>query len=287
MTGNYVMFPILAALSAFFFALSLIPGEDLVAKKLDELRRPRSGKEALSGLDRLLDRSISEKQRGRMQAKLAEAGWYRLTPSRIVARMIGSGLLGLLIALLLIRAFHVTSMLVYVVLGIAVLAAFYWPYSTLDHEAEKRKKQVQRALPDFLDMVASTVQAGLSLNAAMAYAVESAEGALGDEMREALAEIRLGRSRHEALQSAADRLNQIEFTTMVSAIVQSERLGSNISHVLNELAEDTRNHRILLAEEEAQKLPVKMVFPMAFFMLPALFTIIFGSIIANLLARPH
>jgi len=281
MTGSYVSFPILAALSAFFFALSLIPGEDLVAKKLDELRRPTPGKGAMNGLDQLLDRTIPEKQRGVMQKKLSEAGWYRLSPSRVVARMIGSGLLGLLVALLLVRGFNITSTLAYVVLGIAVIAAFYWPYSALDHAAEKRKKQVQRALPDFLDMVASTVQAGLSLNAAMAYAVETAEGALGDEMREALSEIRLGRSRHEALQAAADRLNQIEFTTMVSAIIQSERLGSNIAHVLNELAEDTRNHRILLAEEEAQKLPVKMVFPMAFFMLPSLLLIIFGGIAAQ------
>lgn len=285
MTNGYLFFPILAAASAFFFAVSLIPGEDLVAKKLDELKRPTSGDQTLRGLDRILDRAISPQQQSRMRAKLAEAGWYRFTPTRIVARMIGSGLFGLLVALFIIRTMNITSIFAYAVFGAAVIAAFYWPYGALDHAADQRKKEVQHALPDFLDMVASTVQAGLSLNAAMAYAVETAEGALGDEMREALAEIRLGRSRHEALQGAADRLNQIEFTTMVSAIIQSERLGSNISSVLNELAEDTRNHRILLAEEEAQKLPVKMIFPMAFFMLPALFTIIFGSIIANLMAR--
>lgn len=285
MTDTFVLYPVLAAFSAFFFSLSLIPGEDIVAKKLDELRRPKSGQETLSALDRLFENALSEKQRTQMQRKLSEAGWYRVTPSRIVARMIGSGLFGLLIVLFTIRALGVQSMLGFIVAALVVAAAIYVPYGALDRAAEKRKKEVQKALPDFLDMVASTVQAGLSLNAAMAYAVETTEGALAAEMREALAEIRLGRSRHEALQAAADRLNQQEFTTMVSAIVQCERLGSNISAVLNELADDTRNHRIMLAEEEAQKLPVKMIFPMAFFMLPALFTIIFGSIIANLMSR--
>ena len=92
-------------------------------------------------------------------------------------------------------------------------------------------------------MVATTVQAGLSLNAAMAYAVDSTTGTLATEMREALSEIRLGRSRQEALQAMADRLNQPELSTMVSAILQCERLGSNIGAVLTELADDTRKNQ--------------------------------------------
>jgi tight adherence protein C len=284
MSASILIYPILASASAFFFSVSLIPGEDLVAKKLDELKSNRNAPQ-LNTTERMLQRMLTQQQRGQVRRKLSEAGWYRLNESRIVAQTIGSGLLGLLVVLLLIRGLGINSLLGYIVGALAVAAAAYVPYGVLDRAAEKRKREVQRALPDFLDMVASTVQAGLSLNAAMAYAVESAEGALGDEMREALAEIRLGRSRHEALQAAAERLNQAEFTTMVTAIIQCERLGSNIAHVLTELADDTRSHRILFAEEQAQKLPVKMVFPMAFFMLPALFTIIFGSIISNLLTK--
>jgi tight adherence protein C len=161
----------------------------------------------------------------------------------------------------------------------------YAPISMLNRAMEKRKEQVQKQLPDFLDMIASTVQAGLSLNASLAYAVDSAPGALGDEIKEALAEIRLGRARSEALKAAADRLNQQEFTTTVAAITQAERLGANVGKILSELADDTRTHRILIVEEFAAKLPVKMVFPMAFFLLPALFVIIFGSLIVNYIAH--
>lgn len=280
-----IVYPVLSALSAFFFALSLIPGEDPVTKKLDELRKPSKDRGKFFPAEQFLERTLSEKQRGHLQQKLSEAGWYRVPVSRMVARMIGAGLLGVTLALFAIQSFDLHTTLWYIIAVLGVAAAAYLPYAVLDRAAEKRKREVQRALPDFLDMVATTVQAGLSLNAAMAYAVDSATGTLATEMREALTEIRMGRSRQEALQATADRLNQIEFTTMVSAILQCERLGSNIGAVLTELADDTRSHRILLAEEQAQKLPVKMVFPMAFFMMPALFTIIFGSIISNLLAR--
>jgi len=285
MMTQTLIYPILSAASAFFFALSLIQGEDTVAKKLDELKKPSKPRTRFSAAEEMLERTLSERQRSDLQKKLGEAGWYRVPVSRMVARMIGAALLGLTIVLFFIQTFDWHSTLMYVIGGLLVLAAAYLPYAQLDRAAEKRKREVQRSLPDFLDMVATTVQAGLSLNAAMAYAVDSVTGTLASEMREALSEIRMGRSRHEALQALADRLNQSELSTMVSAIVQCERLGSNVGAVLMELAEDTRSHRILLAEEQAQKLPVKMVFPMAFFMMPALFTIIFGAIISNLLAR--
>jgi tight adherence protein C len=135
-------------------------------------------------------------------------------------------------------------------------------------------------------MVATTVQAGLSVNQALGYAIDAAPGALGEEIKATLSEIRLGRARSEALRAAADRLQQQQFTTTVTAITQAERLGTNISKVLNELAEDVRNHRVMLVEEHAAKLPVKMVFPMAMFMLPALFVVIFGALAANYLSQP-
>ena len=174
--------------------------------------------------------------------------------------------------------------LLFVLAVLIAVAGAYSPIFILNQAMEARKVAIQKALPDFLDMMCSTVQAGLALNAAMAYAVDAAPGALGEEISEALSEIRLGRGRAEALKAAADRTNQQEFKTAVMAITQAERLGSNVSKVLTELAEDTRHHRVMLVEEMAAKLPVKMVFPMAFFMLPSIFVIIFGSLAANYFA---
>lgn len=216
---------------------------------------------------------------------LLEAGWYTVTPAQVVLRVIAALLVAIIALLAFVRYVHI-SPIVDIFLGVALAAYItHAPVSWLNRAMEKRKDEVQRALPDFLDMVASTVQAGLALNAALAYAVDAAPGALGTELKEVLAEIRLGRARAEALKAAADRLNQHEFTTCVAAITQAEKLGANIGKILSDLADDTRTHRIIMVEEFAQKLPVKMVFPMAFFLLPALFVIIFGSLIVNYLAQ--
>ena len=158
------------------------------------------------------------------------------------------------------------------------------PFMVLNRAIEARKDAIQKTLPEFLDMVASTVQAGLALNSALAYAVEASPGPLGEEIREALAEIRLGRSRAEALKAAGERTNQPDLRNALRVMTQAERLGANIAKLLIELAEDARHQRLMLVEEMAAKLPVKMVFPMVFFMIPSIFTIIFGTVAANYFA---
>lgn len=281
----HLLIPALGALSIFLLALSLIPSENPLALKLSAMGANVSGAELhaknVGKLERIVANFVPLEQRGRLAQMLIEAGWYRMRPSQLILRVVAGACAGLVLALLLGRWLHFAWYLV-VTLQIGVVAACaHIPMSMLHRAVEERKNSVQKALPDFLDMTATTVQAGLSVNAAIAYAVEAAPGTLGDEVREALAEIRLGRPRAEALKAAADRVNQAELTTAVTAINQAEKLGSNIAKVLDELAEDTRNHRVMLVEEHAQKLPVKMVMPMAFFMLPSLLTIIFGSLIAN------
>jgi tight adherence protein C len=104
---------------------------------------------------------------------------------------------------------------------------------------------------------------------------------LREEIEAVLSEIRLGRSRADALRSMAMRVRQPDISSTVTAIVQAERLGSNLGNVLSELAEETRNKRMMLAEEIAALMPVKMVIPMALFMLPALFVMIFGGVVAR------
>ena len=208
-------------------------------------------------------------------------GWYTVTPAQMGARIVAFGCLGLIASIILLAFIHASLMMT---LGVGLmmgLGGAYLPFSSLERACEVRKAQVQKTLPDFLDMVATTVQAGLSMNAALVYSIDAAPGALGDEIKATLSEIRLGRSRLEAMRGAAERLQQQQFSTTVTAITQAERLGSNISKVLNELAEDVRNQRIMLVEEHAAKLPVKMIFPMALFMLPAIFVVIFGALVAN------
>ncbi len=275
----------MGAVAIFLFAFSLIPQKSLLKKTLEELET--RGLHRDSKNVRAFEKVFSPERRGRLKRKLIEAGWYTVTPAQMGLRMVGGALFGLVFAGFIVTLLHANTV---VILGVTLMCGgvgAFMPFGSLDKAAQARKNQVQKALPDLLDMVATTVQAGLSINQSLAHSVDAAPGALGEEIKAALSEIRLGRARSEALRAAAERLQQQQFTTTVTAITQAERLGTNISKVLNELAEDVRNHRIMVVEEHAAKLPVKMVFPMAMFMLPALFVIIFGALAANYMSHPH
>ena len=270
---------IAGGVAAFLFATSLIPQKSPLARTIEELEA--HGLQRDSKGVRAFEKIFSKERRGALQRKLIEAGWYSVTPAQMGVRMVAGAGFALIFLIFVFSIVHVPPMMLFVI-GVLVLGVGAWlPMNALEKAIQARKIQVQKALPDFLDMVSTTVQAGLSVNQSLAYAIDAAPGALGEEIKAALSEIRLGGARSDALKAAAERLQQQQFSTTITAITQAERLGTNISKVLMELSEDVRNHRIMVVEEHAAKLPVKMVFPMAMFMLPALFVIIFGALIAN------
>lgn len=279
----YIIAAMLAA-SAFLFAVSLVPSKSSVTIRLEQMEAlrftPESGPRAAA-----FERVFNQEQRSNLQQMLLEAGWYAVTADKMGMRIVAGLIFGSAIAIgvgTYLEWYDEFLVLATVALGFSGACL---PYSSLRAAIRKRKVQVQRALPDLLDMLATTMQAGLAFNAALTYATDAARGPLGDELRAVLSEIRLGRSRAAALRSLAERLRVHEISTMVTAIVQAERLGSNLARVLEELAEDTRNKRMVRAEEVASMMPIKMVIPMALFMLPALFVMIFGGVIAQYLSR--
>jgi tight adherence protein C len=274
-----VLIGILFGISAFLFALSLIPSKSVLTKQLEVLEQRDPNVNESTRLA-MFEKMFSPERRASLAKLLIEAGWYTVTPAQMGLRIVAGAGFGIVADVLVWKFVHLPIIETALLVLVPVLFA-YSPMFFLNSAAENRKKEVQKALPDFLDMVSTTVQAGLSVNAALGYAVDAAPGALGQEMKEVLSQVRLGRARADALKAASDRLNQTEFRTAITAITQAERLGSNLAQVLVELAEDTRNHRAMIVEENAAKLPVKMVFPMVFFMLPTLFIIIFGMVAAN------
>ena len=261
---------------------SLIPVKSQLARRLERV-------EAISW-DGVKNRSeafaniFNEEQRGALRGKLERAGWYTTTPAQIAMQMIACGIFGAAASVTLVIVMDFDNTAYFGVALVTGLAA-YLPLSRLSRAVKKRQVTVQKSLPDFLDMLASTVSAGLAFNAALGYAQDVAEGPLSDEIKAALSEVRLGRSRADALRSMASRVGQEQLTTFVTAVVQAERLGSNMAIVLRELAEDVRNFRMTRAEEIANMMPTKMALPMALFMLPALFLMIFGGVIAEYLAH--
>lgn len=219
---------------------------------------------------------------GQLQRRIIEAGWYHVTAARYSLRSFSGLGIGTCLGLLLVIVLPVKSIGVVIGLLFALLG-FRYPKIVLDRALKSRKARVARALPDFLDMLAATVNAGLGLNAAIIASVDTAIGPLRAELESMLAEVRLGRSRAEALQSMADRINERQLSMMVTAIIQAERLGSNLSVILKELAIDTRQMRWALAEEKAAKLPILMLLPMGLLMMPSLYVMIFGPIAAVVL----
>jgi tight adherence protein C len=278
-----VMIPVFGGISVFFFVLSIVPSKSALTSQVEELKARQSlGREETSAL---VERLFKGDRRAALVRRLAAAGWYTTTPAKFAMRVVGGAALGPVITLLIWKLANLDlAWLIPLLILITALSA-YAPFFMLNRAIETRHVALQKALPEFLDMVASTVQAGLALNSALAYAVEAATGPLGEEVKEALSEIRLGRARSDALKAAGERTNHPAFRNAMRVMTQAERLGANVAKLLTELAEDARHQRLMAVEEMAAKLPVKMVFPMVFFMIPSIFTIIFGTVAVNYLSQ--
>jgi len=221
---------------------------------------------------------LDEEQKRTLERRLSEAGWYDVSPTRMTAYMLAGtgagGFLGVLFGFAMGKLDTMTIIVFFVML----VGGFLLPNAALDRAIEARKRSVQRDLPNFLDIVSTAVEAGTALSGALNVATEAVGGPLRKELELVTDDIRLGRSRSEALAAMAHRLREPDLTTTVTAIVQAERLGGNIVEVLTSLASEARERRMMRAEELAAQLPVKMVFPMALLMLPALVIMIFGGI---------
>lgn len=147
----------------------------------------------------------------------------------------------------------------------------------------KRQKQLAASLPDVLDALVIGVEAGLGLDAAMAQVSENLDGPMPDEITRVLREMRIGIARTDALRSLSERTTVRELQSFVTAVVQAGELGVPIAGVLREHARDQRARRRQRAEEQAQKVPIKLLFPVLFCLFPVIFVIILGPGVLRLL----
>jgi tight adherence protein C len=169
-------------------------------------------------------------------------------------------------------------------LGAAV--GFIGPEFWLGSRIRKRSMDMILQLPDALDLLTISVEAGLGFDAALAKVVEKMEGALVNEFRQALAEIRMGRTRREALRDIVDRADAQPVSNFIGAIVQAEQLGVPIAKVLQIPSQQLRIERRQRAEEAAAKAPVKMLFPMVGCIFPTIFIVILGPAVIAVMSGP-
>jgi tight adherence protein C len=165
---------------------------------------------------------------------------------------------------------------------VAGLLGFIVPDVLVSFAARRRRETIRAELPDALDLLAVSVEAGLAFDGAIAKLTEHMSGPLVDEFGLVLGEMRIGESRSNALQKMVQRVEAPEIASFARAIIQADQLGISLGRILRVQATDTRNKRQAAAEEKAMKAPIKMLFPTALFIFPAMFVIILGPAFLNL-----
>jgi tight adherence protein C len=161
----------------------------------------------------------------------------------------------------------------------AAIGAFYgykFPDIWLNMVTRRRQTEIQLILPDMIDLITVSVEAGLSLYGAIQRISTRFQNPLSEEFLRALQEVRLGRSNIDAMRDMARRVDVDDLSSLISSIVQADMLGLAIANVLRVQSERLREKRSQRAREAAQKAPIKMVFPLVFFIFPALFIVILG-----------
>jgi len=172
-----------------------------------------------------------------------------------------------------------------VLLPVPVLAALgiVAPFMILRRKAKARQLTIWKSLPNAIDLMTTCVEAGLSLDLALQRVADRYKGPLSDEIQRTLREVSLGKPRRDALVDMAERIELPDLLTFVNSIVQAELLGTSIGQVLRVQARQMRLRRRQRAEQVARQAPVKMVFPLVFFLIPSLFIVTIGPVILNVI----
>jgi tight adherence protein C len=288
-----------AAVLLITYGVAARPSEDAVQARLSQLVvQPKSLEEMelqRPFFDRVMRPAIQRLSRAgrrqeggalaRIDAKLEKAGypgglrgadWIGVK----VMSLIAFAVLGFLLGLLLTGGAFVLALL-FALAGAAIgyIAPEFW----LGRKIRARSFGMVLQLPDALDLLTISVEAGLGFDAALAKVVEKMEGPLVDEFRQALAEVRMGRPRREALRDVATRADAQPITNFIGAIVQAEQLGVPIAKVLQIQSNQLRIERRQRAEEAAAKAPVKMLFPMVGCIFPTIFIVILGPAVVTVM----
>jgi tight adherence protein C len=231
----------------------------------------------VAGASRVARRVTPIDARDRLARKLLLAGsptgWdaERVLAFKIIS-LVGAVILGVFVTTVL----GLSPFIRIVLIGLLGFVGFVAPDSVLNRRVEERQREILRTLSDTLDLLTISVEAGLSLNAAIAQVVQNVPGVLSAEFARMLQEIQLGVPRADAFRNLAERTDVEELNSFALAMIQADVFGVSIANVLRTQAQQLRIKRRQRAEQKAQQTPVKIVFPLILCILPALFVVIVG-----------
>ena len=228
----------------------------------------------LTALARWLGDALGDRLGGVNEADLRglliSAGMYRTSVRTLIGyrvlASVGFGAAGLLIS---------NNLAVQVGVGL-FLALCGWTFTLtyVRRRAQARAQDVEREIPNLIDQLVVTLEAGIGFSSSLQIAAGRFKGALGEEMRLTLQEQRMGVELAESLTNLRERIDSPNLKSFVRSVVQGERLGVSIGNVMRDLSIDMRKRRRQSAEEQAQKTPVKMLIPLVFLILPSLFIVV-------------
>jgi tight adherence protein C len=232
----------------------------------------------LEGIGERLKFGSKEATMARLETQLELAGNpMGLTPGGLIALQLLGVFAGAVLSYLLgsfVLALEAGQLIVFIIAS--TILGLYVPRLWLGRAIAARRLEILEAMPNALDLLTLSVEAGLAFDASLARVAEKYQNALAEEFALVLAEMKLGRTRRDALNAMSDRLNIEDVTAFVTAIVQSTELGTNLGATLRIQAVDMRRRRRQRAEEKGNQAPLKMLLPMVGCIFPSLFVVLLG-----------
>lgn len=268
--------------------------EDPMGARLGGLRYARPGRETLpdpdaafkvrvvqpivrglnSRLSAVLPSTISE----RLEMAITQAGLKMKVGNFILLVGITAGILPIALTALMASSGQ-SGRMVLITYGVMVALGLYGPRIWLLGKIKRRQKEIWKSLPDAFDLITASVEAGLGIDAAFTRVIDKVHGPFAEELSRTMREVSMGRSRRDAFLDMADRTGVEELRQLINSVVQAESMGISIGSVIRVQTGVIRTKRRQRAEEQAFKAPIKMVFPLVFFIFPTIMIVIGGPAI--------
>ncbi|MCZ6460793.1 MAG: type II secretion system F family protein [Actinobacteria bacterium] len=292
-----LMFAVVASAVAVG-ALAFYAGNGVLTARRSSSRRLAS----LQTRDEVLSSGISERAiapiiegLGKFALRFTPQGWVNKAQKKLVYagmadRMDGNtwaalriiALIGVLVLFFIVQSAFGTPIQKLMLFGVLMGIGFVGPEAILNRRIDERRKEMEKSLPDLIDLLVISVEAGLGFEAAMGRVTQAVPGELSREFTRTLQETRVGVSRHKALRALAERTDVDDLNAFVLALIQADQFGVSIARMLRVQADEMRIRRRQRAQEKAFAAPVKLVFPLVLCIFPSMFVVLLGPAAINI-----